>query len=338
MKEIIIKEFNKKNMFRYCDEIEKLIVDGETSFLLNFKDTKFFEPFAMVYFVAFVHRNRNTKGISFEYERSVTTNACNYADFMGFFDALDGQISSKATLEYDGKTYIKIHSLTKKAIREFEFQNNIDMADAVTHFASQMAQFLLRNRNSKPNTEEVLTYSLREIYRNVLEHSTANEIWSAGQYWQRNNTVELVILDNGVGIRNTITKNIHLREHINNDLQAIQYAMLPGLSGVAFERKGKNPPDYGYPENSGYGLYVTSEICRNNGEFLIASGDSYLRLTPTKRKRRKIYHQGTAISLKMNLDSINEISVLDIVRKGEELAKKLPYKANIRASNLSKKL
>lgn len=338
MEEIIIRELNKKNMFIYCDNIEKLIVDGKSSFLLNFKNTKFFEPFAMVYFVAFVHRNRNTKGISFEYERSLTTNACNYADFMGFFEALEGSISNKSTIEYEGKTYIKIHSLTKREIREYEFQNNIDMADAVTHYASQLAQFLLHNKNIQPNTEEILTYSLREIFRNVLEHSTANEIWCAGQYWQRNNTVELVILDNGVGIKNTITKNIYLRELINDDLQAIQYAMLPGLSGVAFKRKGTNPTDYGYPENSGYGLYVTSEICRNNGEFLIASGSSYLRLTPTKRKRRDIFHQGTAISLKMNLDSINDISVSEIVRKGEELAKSLPFKANIRASILSKKL
>ncbi|MBS3678941.1 hypothetical protein KGF86_01815 [Ornithinibacillus massiliensis] len=337
MQEINIRKLNKEKMFGYCDTIEEYIEDGETSFLLNFKNTNFFEPFAMVYFLAFVHRLRES-GITFEYERSIMTNACDYADFMGFFDTLEGSISRSSDLEYDGRTYIRIHSLTKKEIREYEFENGIDMADAVTHFASQMAQFLLHNRNSNAKTQEVLTYSLREIFRNVLEHSTANEIWCSGQYWQRNNTVEVVILDNGVGIKNTITKNIHLREHINNDLQAIKYAMLPGLSGVAFERKGTTAPDYGYPDNSGYGLYVTSEICSNHGEFLIASGESYLRITPEVRRKRSINHRGTAISLKLNLENINEVSITDIVRKGEEIAANSPFRANKRASVLSKRL
>ncbi|MEL4029720.1 ATP-binding protein [Caldifermentibacillus hisashii] len=338
MQKISITKLNKQKMFGYCDLIEEYIDRGETSFLLNFTSTSFFEPFAMVYFLAFVHRCKNILNIKFEVERSILTEACSYAEFMGFFEALEGVISKNYNLEYNGRTYIKIHSLTKKKIREYEFENGIDMADSVTYFSSQMAKFLLRNKNSNKNTQEILTYALREIIRNSLEHSTSSDIWCAGQYWERSNSVEVVILDNGVGIKNTITKNIHVRDRITNDLDAIKYAMLPGLSGVAFERNGTKPPDYGYPENSGYGLYVTSEICSNYGEFLIASGDSYLRKTPDVKREREIHHEGTAISLKLNLDTINTVSIEDIVKKGEEIALKYPFKANKNASVLSKKL
>ncbi len=323
-------------MFKYCDEITNLINEGEKSFWLDFEGTKFYEPFAMVYFLSFIRRCQNDLNVKFEYTVNKFTQANSYANFIGFFDILEGKNPDILSFQYSGKSYIPIHSITKKEIRQFEFENGIDLSDAVTNFAFQRAQFLLHDKNTDPNVLEVLTYSIREIFRNVIEHSEAKEIWCAGQFWGRDNSVELVILDEGVGIKNTITKNIHIRELINNDLEAIKYALLPGLSGVAFERKGHKAPDYGYPENSGYGLYVTSEICRNHGEFLIASGSAYLRMNPAVTRTRTINHKGTAISMKLNLSTINDLRIAEIVAKGEEEAKKSKFKANKSASVLSK--
>lgn len=338
MEEVKIRKLDKPKMFKICDRIEEEIELGVKSFLLDFTRTSFYEPYAMVYFLSFVQRHRKENDITFEYTTNPNLNAFGYADFIGFFDFLENGENDFSQFEYRGKTYLPIHLITKKEIREYEHLNQLDMAQACSYFAHERTKFLLQGKKFEENVEKVLTYSIREIFRNVMEHSEAKEIWCAGQYWEKNDEVEMVILDEGVGIKNTLCKNYHIKDYINSDEDAIKFSLYPGLSGVAFERKGRRAPDYGYPDNSGYGLYVTSQICKNSGEFLIASGDTYLRMTPSKRKKRKIYHQGTAISLRLNLKELKDISISEIVEEGEKIAATSKYNSNKSASRLSKTL
>jgi nitrate/nitrite-specific signal transduction histidine kinase len=51
-----------------------------------------------------------------------------------------------------------------------------------------------------------VVYSLAEILRNFLEHSQAQELWYAAQYWQSRNWVELATLDEGIGIRRSLAR------------------------------------------------------------------------------------------------------------------------------------
>lgn len=256
MEEVKIRKLDKPKMFKICDRIEEEIELGVKSFLLDFTRTSFYEPYAMVYFLSFVQRHRKENDITFEYTTNPNLNAFGYADFIGFFDFLENGENDFSQFEYRGKTYLPIHLITKKEIREYEHLNQLDMAQACSYFAHERTKFLLQGKKFEENVEKVLTYSIREIFRNVMEHSEAKEIWCAGQYWEKNDEVEMVILDEGVGIKNTLCKNYHIKDYINSDEDAIKFSLYPGLSGVAFERKGRRAPDYGYPDNSGYGLYV----------------------------------------------------------------------------------
>ena len=71
------------------------------------------------------------------------------------------------------------------------------------------------------------------------------------------NTVEIAIIDRGVGLRPTLSRNPHLT--IASDHDAIMYALSPGISGKFYEgvRIDRNNPY----QNSGFGLYMNCRLC-----------------------------------------------------------------------------
>ncbi len=93
---------------------------------------------------------------------------------------------------------------------------------------------------------------------------------------------EIGILDVGVGIRNSLSKNPHLT--LESDRDALNLALMPGISGKMFKGVVRNAYDYDPWQNSGYGLYAVSRLCGLGGKFLIGSGDAALSLKPEEKK------------------------------------------------------
>jgi DEAD/DEAH box helicase domain-containing protein len=81
-----------------------------------------------------------------------------------------------------------------------------------------------------------LTYSIREIVRNVIEHSESETYTVSAQYWPSQSSAEFAVADAGCGVLSSLSHNPKLE--VENDLDALKLAMLPGISSKAWRRKG----------------------------------------------------------------------------------------------------
>lgn len=107
-------------------------------------------------------------------------------------------------------------------------------------------------------------YCIREILRNVFEHSGADECFICGQRWENGN-VEFAILDEGRGICATLGQ----KYNIVSDADALLTAIRPGTTRTAGLSKEENVFD-----NSGFGLFVLSQLSMNFGWFCLGSGNA----------------------------------------------------------------
>lgn len=146
------------------------------------------------------------------------------------------------------------------------------------------------------------------MLRNSIEHSKNHCVWICAQYWPSYSMAEIAILDNGIGIRQSLCSNYNYASKINNDSDALKLALLPGIT----ENYGKKQFN-GDWNNSGYGLYIASQMCNKlNGSFLLVSDSKALFLCNGKQEIINTNHHGTAIRMtlktneKFNYDQIRE--------------------------------
>ena len=151
---------------------------------------------------------------------------------------------------------------------------------------------------------DTLTYSIREIIRNVIEHSKSNQFGFCAQYWQSYSSVQLSILDRGLGIKSGLSTNPNL--DISDDHEALNLSLMPGISGKAYKGAKSNPNDVW--ANSGYGLYMTSRLCREGGSFFIASGNTGLYLSENKKRYLETPFKGTALQLTLNTNRLSSLT------------------------------
>lgn len=240
--------------------------------------------------------------------------SCSYAMHVGFFNSLGLNIGKKVGEAHGSNTYVPIKQITMKelyAVDSSEYHNGI------RKYSEDLSNVLSADmENFKP----VFEYLITEIIRNTFEHTTANHVWITAQRHNSEGTIEVVIADNAEGVKQAITVNPELRG-ITDDLEALQYAIRPGISGTAYRQKSDN-----YWNNSGYGLYVTSEILRYIGSFSILSGTAMLEIKNGELVfDPKINYKGTAVVLEVSIDKAKKIDkniIAKIVGEGEKLASK----------------
>lgn len=108
---------------------------------------------------------------------------------------------------------------------------------------------------------------------------------------------------------------------MKNDHDAIHAALLPSVSGKMF--KGIKVRKNDVWQNSGYGLYMTSRLCRHGGNFFIGSGDSSFQLQGQNKTYFNFSHKGTIIRLVMRPSQIGTLNekLLQFSKEGKEIAK-----------------
>ena len=221
-----------------------------------------------------------------------------YAAHMGFFQAFGLTHGNTPGQASGSSTYIPLTLLNVAAIQQEAAQRSVNPGDIIEEKASQIAQLLIRQPEG--NLVDTLTFSIREIMRNVVEHSGSEFIEYCGQYWPSQNMVEVAILDVGHGVRFGLRNNPYL--NIASDRDALHLALLPGISGKMYRGVKKRPNDAW--QNSGFGLYMTSRICRAGGSFFIASDGAGLLLDHTGKHDRLTSYQGTALRLRFKTQTL----------------------------------
>lgn len=226
-----------------------------------------------------------------------------YAAHMGFFQAF-GLDHGKAPGEAKGSSkYIPMRIFDCSSLEREAAIKGVEVGEEVEENSKQMAALLCGEQEGA--IHETLTYSMREIMRNVIEHSESPRFGICAQYWPTKNRVEVAILDRGIGLRQSLSPNPHI--DASTDKNAIKFALMPAISGKAF--KGAKIRKKGHWANSGFGLYMTNRICRNGGNFFVASGTAGLLLTSGKEGKR--WHDcnllGTAVRMVVKTDQLSSL-------------------------------
>ncbi len=168
----------------------------------------------------------------------------------------------------------------------------------------------------------MLTFLIREILRNTPEHANINTMWVCGQYWKSYELAEIAIVDEGIGIYESITKNAAHKEYIKDNATALQWALKAGIS-EAFRPSSKQRSRDEWA-NSGFGLYMVSEICRHlNGSFCIISYGNYMLIDNHGIKAGETSFKGTAIRIRVPSKKIASAQniISEIASRGETEAR-----------------
>ncbi|MEK4086297.1 ATP-binding protein [Psychrobacillus sp. FSL K6-1415] len=291
------------------------------------------EPFGMLLVGSKIreifHQNPDVSFSDKNYEHN------DYAAHMGFFQSIYQDFGNKPGEANGSTTYVPITRLEVKELRLESYEKEEVVQETIERKAIGLSKVISRG-NEK--LQSILSYSIRELMRNIVEHSESESIWFAGQYWPTKDKVEISILDEGVGIKQALSVNPNLK--IKNDIDAILLSIEPGISGKAFKYKGKMrlQKDTIW-QNSGYGLYVTSRICQLGGDFLICSGSKAIIIKDKRHQIKETHFNGTAIRMRLkvsNINAINEDIIKEIVSEGEKSAKENSERSIISASKVSR--
>lgn len=273
------------------------------------------EPFGMLFTGAkFRQIKRKYPGLERKAGNFRKSN-CTYAANMGYFKSIGLNFGKNPGEASGSDNYIPV---TKLAIEDIinESKKEVEHIGSIVEKRAESLAIVLSRGESA--LIERLIYSIRELIRNVVEHSKAEYIWYAGQCWPTYDLVEIAILDEGIGIKNSLIKNPSYRGVIQNDKDALLYAIKPGVTSAS----GKKDP-YDKWANSGYGLYVTSQLCAQGGDFFICSNEKALYIDNTGINTYDVSINGTAIRMRLRISRIKDLSIQKIVKEGEKLASEM---------------
>lgn len=289
-----------KNTINFCKSLDNIPFDSEYKFTFSLGASRgTYEPFGMLLTGAKIRqfmKDAKEKGAKFKYKYYDLND---YVGHMGFYRSI-GLPAGKAPGEALGSsTYIPITSINTAEVREESKTKSKEVGEIIEKRSRKLAKILSRENE---NLEEYLTYSIRELIRNVVEHSRSEKIWIAGQYWPyKGNVVEIAILDEGVGVKQTLSEHPGIR--VKGDEDALLLSLEPGITGNQFAWAMEED----IWRNSGYGLYMTSSICQKGGNFIICSGSKGLIIDEDGCKTVDTSYKGTAIRMRIEVSKIGEL-------------------------------
>ncbi|RJE76483.1 hypothetical protein BGP78_12690 [Pseudoalteromonas sp. MSK9-3] len=266
---------------------------------------------------------RQRKNLRTRLVKLTDNEAHGYMAHVGFFDLIGSKkVVGKEMGEAKGSfTYTPITKISRPDFIDLQTWYG-DIISSVRGLANVLA-------GSPEDTEEhrFYLYTLRELVRNVFEHSEATDCYICGQRWS-DGRVEISILDEGIGISKSLARSFT----VPDDEKALLKAIKPGVSSTSNVTSTDNIYD-----NSGFGLYVLSEIASSFGMFTIASNTKSLSITNAEHEISDLSFQGTFLGIELNKAPKHFSSLLkDIIYAGELDAKAHGSEAN--ASKMSKLL
>lgn len=297
------RKLNEQEALKFSRSLIELPEDDHYEF--DATEIEFALPFGMLVTAASIRafaRERLLQDDNFADRFSIIEcGSSDYISHMGFYQSCGFDLGKEPGEARGSDQYIPI---TRTQEKEFAARSN--WADnrtgqGIEIAAKEMAQILVQEERGILVT--ALRYSITEMVRNVFEHSEAKEVWYAAQYWQNSDSVQLAILDEGVGIRSSLRRNPEHRPE--DDEEALEIALSPGTSGSS-----KRPKKRDVWANLGYGLHVTSYICRKTGSFYIASGRSCKALFTSESSHNLAMVSGTAIGMKTSLHRLKAFQSL----------------------------
>lgn len=278
------------------------------SITFDFSQLEFAFPFpslllaAEIQSVVQAHPNRDHQIVGVDLAKP----AHSYLAHVGFFQHIGHPVGKAPGQAAGGDAYLPITELTRSQIEGRRRDADEPLGSAIQKEANQMAQVLTESRELK--VYRPIAYCIREVIRNVFEHAGVDRCIFSGQRFKHE--VELAIVDRGRGIRASLGERFPL----GSDEEALSMAVRPGVSRVA-----PSEVDDDAWANSGFGLYVLSELARRTGSFSLCSGEAELKVSKDKTESRKRPFHGTAVRLRISKPKgVNfEQLIKEIIKEGE---------------------
>lgn len=245
--------------------------------------------------------------------------AVSYLSAFGFFRLL-GLKQEQLVIAPGGSSYLPITKINRAILKE---DANGRFQPAVDKESDRLAGIVC---GGDAGGTMMLSYCFREVIRNSFEHGEIPVCAAMAQRWS-DGRVEIALADRGIGIAKSLSR-VH---KVESPTAAILLAMRPGISSAGDSAKGD---DW---DNTGFGLYVISELGRQYGHAAIASSGAIVSISAKEEMYGLAGVSGTVVKLLVDTTDAefwpNILS--NIVKKGEEIAASTPG-AIPRASKKSK--
>ncbi|MDU2065598.1 MAG: hypothetical protein E6713_12285 [Sporomusaceae bacterium] len=238
--------------------------------------------------------------------------AHSYLGHVGFFKAAYFEIGKAVGEAKGSSSYIPFRRISESELikEQADLDDEFGISKPIQYFIENKAQSMSRIITCKSDEVTSIAYCIREVIRNVFEHGGASDCFVFGQKWDTR-VVELGIADKGRGV----LRSLQEKHNVTQDCEALRMCIEPGISG-----KDTSLTDEW--SNSGFGLYVLSELGKRFGKFMLCSGSQGIVCSKGKCEIIDCSFHGTVLQLNLNLNRINNIATIidDIIREGEAIA------------------
>ncbi len=275
-------------------------IEKDEYYIFDFRQVSHVEPFGLLIVSDSIDRFRIEHASALftaEHFEHLT-----YAGHMGFFKAFGLQFGKMPGEASGSSSYLPITIVSSDTIRRLAANKYKEIGDVVDEHAARLASMLLQERGGV--LFDTVQFCLREVSRNIVEHSESDRFSYCAQYWNKNKTVQIAIVDRGIGLSASLRQNQKLP--ISSDKDAVQLALMPGVSRVGILPQSK--ADHDPWANSGFGLYMTSRICREGGRFTALSGTAAIELSRELKTVHIGKYAGTALALEINMEAAQGLS------------------------------
>jgi len=317
------KSLDEARVLDFCCSLNNSM--PEDHLVLDISQVRWAFPFGTLVIASQLRRIQNHYQTTFELTGYDETNpAHTYLSHVGFFHLLGFEIGNKIGQAMGSSSYIPITVLDYTDLMIDEIIMDNPMHRAIQAKADEIARLLTQSHKS--TVTRPVSYCLRELIRNVFEHAETAECLLSGQSY-KDGRVLVGVVDHGRGM----LQSLRTRHEVATDIDALKLSLKPGISRNIIDESDDNPWS-----NSGFGLYVLSELGRKTGYFSITSGSAILKIDKKGNREGTSCHEGTAINIifqKLHGTNLGEY-IESIIAAGEKQT--MPDGKKPRASKSSK--
>lgn len=287
--------------------LHELVKTNETlpKFTFDFNNLKWIDPSGAVLLLETI-ANLNERDIFVDFIPLEDTSkaAISYGINMGIFQKLG--LSEEVSRE-EGSTYLAPKKISRSDVQIFLKEKGHHIEYYFEYISEKISRKVLRYEklNYDDRLSDLFTYVIRELIRNIFDHSKSEYFYYGSQFIPKTSIVELVIADRGLGLKLTIPFDAEER-WFNKDTteHAIKKAFTPGITAASNHAYAS--VDY---INSGYGLaMVKSLILASDGILSLATSDKTITFSVDDQEFKSCEVQGTIIRIRVDLEKLATVN------------------------------
>lgn len=193
-------------------------------------------------------------------------------------------------LSCSGETYTPIQKVSQRG----------EIESLTKNLVSTIISRFQKEDELQKDLKDCLNYVISELLNNVADHSGSYG-WAMAQYYPTKQIVEVAVIDVGCGFLRRLSSKF---ENIDTEIKAIDEAVKKGITASL-------PSMYGSERNSGYGLFIISNLANQigNSDFLIASNEYAVYFNGNTRKEIELplSLEGSLVCFSLNINMLKRI-------------------------------